>query len=68
MEEVALGEVFLRILKFCPVSIIPQMLHIYLYLDSTTMRKTNMWSLGTIKSSMFFRMPWTIGEKCSFSC
>jgi hypothetical protein len=45
VDEVAMGQVFLRILQFCPVGIILPMLHIHLHVALT--RRTNAPSLWT---------------------
>jgi hypothetical protein len=37
VDKVALGQVFLLVLQFCPAIIIPQILHIYFHLNTTIM-------------------------------
>jgi hypothetical protein len=49
LYKVALGQVFLRVLPFYPVSIIPPMLHINLHLHTVLTRRTNGQSLGTFQ-------------------
>jgi len=58
VDEVAMGQLFLRILQFCPASIIPPMLHIHLHVALT--RRTNVRSLWT------FGIREHSGEKYSF--
>jgi len=41
LDKVALGQVFLRLLPFSPVLIIPPMPHIHLHLHVTLTRMTN---------------------------
>jgi hypothetical protein len=52
---VALGGVFIPVFVVSPVSVIPPMLHIYIYiyicLNSFVIRKANERSLGTFKQS-----------------
>jgi hypothetical protein len=49
VDSVALGQVFLQVLKFFPGSIIPSMLHAHLHLHATVIRRTSKQSLGTFK-------------------
>jgi hypothetical protein len=55
VDKVALGQVFLRLLRFPPVSIIPPVLHTHLYLHTVLQRRTNGRSLGTSQKAMLFR-------------
>ena len=52
--QVGLGQVFLRVFPFSPVSIIPFMLHTHLYLHVAVKRRTNGRSLGTFRKSKCF--------------
>jgi hypothetical protein len=51
---VGLGQAFLRVLQFFPVSNIPQMLHTHLHVDTISLRSTCGQSLGNIKNQCFF--------------
>jgi len=48
MERVALGQVFIPVLLFSPVSINPPVLHNHLHLHAAVSRRTNGGSLGTL--------------------
>jgi hypothetical protein len=48
-------QVFLPVLMFSPVSIIPPMLNTYLHLHVPVTRRTNARSLGTLQKVMLFR-------------
>jgi hypothetical protein len=63
VDKVALGEVFHRVVRFYPVSIIPPLLHIHLHLHVAVIRRTNGRSLGTFQKAMLFRNSETIGKK-----
>jgi hypothetical protein len=54
MEKVALGQVFLRVLGFSPVSIIPPMVHTH-HLHAALTRRTKGQSFGTFQKAMVFR-------------
>ena len=45
----ALGQVFIQVLRFSPVSIIPSMLHTHLRLHVVLTRMTNGRSMGTFQ-------------------
>ena len=47
--QVGLGQVFLRVLPFSPVSIIPFMLHAHFYRHVAVKRRTNGRNLGTFR-------------------
>jgi hypothetical protein len=47
VDRLALWQVFLPILRFSPVSIVPPMLHTRLHLNTTLIRRTSGRSLGT---------------------
>jgi hypothetical protein len=49
VDKVALGQVFLRILQFSPVSIIPPMLHTYFNINAALVRRTTRRRLRTSK-------------------
>jgi hypothetical protein len=51
VDKVALGKLFLSVLPFPPVSIIPPVLHTHLHLQVALTRRTNGPSLGTLKSN-----------------
>jgi hypothetical protein len=51
VDRVALGQVFIPVLRFSPVSIIPSMLHTQLHLHVALTRRTNRRSLGTFRNS-----------------
>ena len=54
VDEVALRQVFLRVLLFSPVSIIPLMPHNHLHLHVAVTRRTNGRSLGTFHKALLF--------------
>ena len=60
-EEVLLRHVFLRVLQFFPVYIIPPMLHTHLHLYVALTRRTNGRSLGTFQIAVLFRQSGSIG-------
>jgi len=51
VDTVALGQVFIPVLRFPPVSIIPSVLHTRLHVHVAVTRRTNMRSLGTFQNS-----------------
>ena len=51
-DKVALGKVFLPVLRFSPVSIIPQSLSIHLHLRVAFTRRTNGWNRGTFQKAV----------------
>jgi hypothetical protein len=54
---VALGQVFLRMLRFSLVAFIPSMLHTHLYLSTYySYQETNGGSLGTLKIATLLRI------------
>jgi hypothetical protein len=55
MNKVALGQGFLRVLLFSPVSIITSMLHIHLHLHVAVTRRENGRNLGTFPKAALFR-------------
>ena len=55
VDKVALGQDFLRVLRFCPVSIIPLLLHTHHHSHAALPRRTNGQSKGTIKPQCSFR-------------
>jgi hypothetical protein len=54
VENLALGQVFLQVLQFSPVSNIPPTRHTRLPLHVALTGKTNEESLGTFQKSMLF--------------
>jgi hypothetical protein len=66
-DKVAVEEIFLRILRFSPVSNISPMLHIHLHLHVTLARSTNGRSLGTFQKAMLYRQSESIGQKNTFT-
>jgi hypothetical protein len=54
VDRVAMGQDFLRLLRFPPVSIIPSMIHTHLHLRVAFVRRTNKRSLETFEKTMFF--------------
>jgi hypothetical protein len=58
VDKVALGQVFLRVLPFFPVTVISPLLHTYPHLT-----QTNGESLGILKNGMFFREWGSVGWK-----
>ena len=54
MVDWALGQVFLRVMRFSFVSIILPMLHTHLHLQAARTRRTNERSLGTLKKECSF--------------
>jgi hypothetical protein len=58
MDKVALNQVFLQVLIVFPISNIPPMLHIYLRLDNTNIRRTSGRTLETIKQSNTLSYIW----------
>ena len=55
MDKMTMGQVLLQVLRFSPVSIIPPILHTHLHPHLDLTRKTNVRSLGTFQTAMFFR-------------
>ena len=51
VDRVALGNVFLRVLRFSPVNIIPPLPLALLHLHGARTRRTNGRSLGTFRKS-----------------
>ena len=54
-DKVALGQGFLRVLRFSPVSTIPAMLHSYLHLHVTLTRISNGRRVGIFQIGMSIR-------------
>jgi len=52
VDNVAKGQVMLRALQLSYVSITPQMLNTHYYLNTTPLRRTSGWSLGTFNRNM----------------
>jgi len=65
--KVALGQAFLRVLRFSPVSVSPQMLSTDLLLRITVTWRTNGQSLETFQNPMLFRKSGSIRQKSTFS-
>jgi hypothetical protein len=65
VDEVAVGLVFLPVLRFSPVIIIPPLLRTRNHLDVafTKLRKSR--SLAMSQQQCSFRNPWHWAEKCS---
>jgi hypothetical protein len=61
MDKVALGQVFLPVLRFPPVSVIPSVFHIHFHLHVALTRRTNGRSLGTFQKAVLFRKSGSIG-------
>jgi hypothetical protein len=59
VDKITLGHVFLRVLRFSPFNITPQMIHVHLH----PTRRTNGQSVGTFQKAMFFRKLENIAEK-----
>ena len=55
MDAMELGQVFLPILRFSPVNIIPLVLHIHLHLHVALTSRTNGRVLGTFQQTVLFR-------------
>jgi len=64
--EVALGQVFLRILRFSLFSIIPLILYARLSLHVVVTKQTNGRSLGTFQKGLLFRKQGSMGQKKYF--
>jgi hypothetical protein len=54
VDEVALGQDFLGVLQFFPLSIIPAVLHIHLYLE-LALTSTHRRNFGTFEEAEFFK-------------
>ena len=54
VDRVALGQVFLPVFRFSPVTILAPFLHTNLYLHVAVIRRTNGWSLGTCQQQYYF--------------
>jgi hypothetical protein len=71
VEKVALGQAFVLVLRFLPVSIIPpklrSRLHVRVQLRVGLTRRTNGRSLGTFQKATIFRKLRNIGWKSAFS-
>jgi len=63
VNNVALWQVFLRVLQLYPLSIIPTKLHTHLHVRVAFIRRTNGRRQGTFQEIMFFRKWGTIGYK-----
>jgi len=61
VDKVALGRVFLLVLRLYPVSIIPPMLHTHLHLQVGFTSSTNGRNLGTFQKAMLFRTSASLG-------
>jgi hypothetical protein len=62
-DKLALGLDFPRLLRFCPVTIIPPMLHSYLHLHVAPIIATNDLSLRTFQKVVLFRKAANVGWK-----
>jgi len=60
VDKVTLGKVFLQVLHFPPVSMIPPVIHTHLLIHVLTGR-TNGSSLGTFQNAVLFRKSGSIG-------
>jgi hypothetical protein len=67
VDKVALGQVFLQILRFSPVSIIPPILHTHLHLHLAITGRIKGRSLGTFQKAMLFRKSGSIGQGSAFT-
>jgi hypothetical protein len=67
VDLAALGQIFLRMLQFSPVSIIPPVLHTHLHLQAARTGKTNGQSLGTLQKALVFLKSGSIGYKSTFT-
>ena len=63
VANVALAHVFLRVLPFCPISIILSMLCTHLHV-----RRTNGRNLGTFQNAVLLQKSGIIGSKSTFTC
>ena len=54
VDRVALGQIFLPVLRFSPVTIIAAFLHTHLYLDVAFIRRTNGEAMGTVQQQYYF--------------
>lgn len=54
VDTVALVQNFLRLLRFCPVSVIPSMLNIHIHVHGAPGRRTNDRSLRAFQKSVYF--------------
>jgi len=61
--QVGLGQIFLRVLLFSPVIIIPFMLHTHLYMHVAVKRRTNGRSLGTFQKASAVPIRAAVGSK-----
>jgi hypothetical protein len=55
VDEVAMGQVSFRALRFSDVSEIPPMLHTHLYLNIAITRRTNVRNLGNLRKAVLLR-------------
>jgi hypothetical protein len=65
IDKVAVGQVFLRVLRFSPVNIIPPLLQTHLHLNTTLIGMANGRRLGTFKqnnTSLISGKIWLIGH------
>jgi len=63
VDKVALGQVFFRVFRFYPLSIIPTNLHTHLHLRFAVTRRINGRSLGSFQKVKFFRKWGIMGYK-----
>ena len=63
-----LEQVFLRVPRFYPVSIISLMFHIHLHMHVALIRRTNNRSLGTFQKAVLFRELGNIGKEKYHIC
>jgi hypothetical protein len=66
VNKVALGQVFLSVIKLSPVSIILPMLHTHLWLQAAGIRRTHRQGLGTLKWISAFPEVEGIGKNSTF--
>jgi hypothetical protein len=64
VDKVTIGQIFLLVLRFSRVTIIPLMLHIHLHV---TLTKTAGRSLGTFQKATLFHKMGSTGEKTTFT-
>ena len=55
------GQVLLRVLRFCPANILPPVLHTHLYLHVAVTRRTTTWSLRTFRKATLNRKSMSFG-------
>ena len=63
VDKVTLGHVFLRLLRFSPVSIIPPLLRTHLHIQFAVIRRTNGRILGAFRKAVIFGNRGTLDRK-----